>query len=259
MRERTCQLRSRWNVVFATIILAGMLPWVGCSGQVAPSVVRGVDSCRECSMVIDRVNEACGYVHDGEFVTFDSPACLLRSCDEMRHKEALTPTEIFFCDYQSGEFVAAEETVFLLTNSLPTVMNGRVLCFASVDGADSVRTDPEELLTDWIGFRRARGKADAEFQILVSTTGMSPEVVEVRKGDLVELVMRAEHLEEDLSLVVKGYPELGDLSLAATGEDIRVRFYATRPGSGFPVVGSNGVVFGRIRVSGAHTADEEAM
>ena len=47
----------------------------------------GIDACRECNMVIDRVNEACGYVGEGEFVTFDSPMCLLRNLDAMRERQ----------------------------------------------------------------------------------------------------------------------------------------------------------------------------
>ena len=69
--------RRTTSSVPAVVVLVLMLG--ACSGEVRPEVAVGIDACANCNMVIDTPNQACGYVADGEFVSFDSPACLLRS------------------------------------------------------------------------------------------------------------------------------------------------------------------------------------
>ena len=50
------------------IAVAGILCiLVSCAGEVQPRVEAGLDSCDYCGMIIDQVNQACGYVLDRQF------------------------------------------------------------------------------------------------------------------------------------------------------------------------------------------------
>jgi hypothetical protein len=243
------------------ILILPVAAWLGaCAGEVTPEIMAGVDACNQCNMVIDQVNQACGYVAEGEFVTFDSPVCLLRGLESRRHDGRTFPDAVYVADYGDASFHPADQATFLFTDHVPTVMNGRVLCFASHEGAESQREYPDEVITDWKGFRTARGEPDAVLEIVIGVAGMSPEVVDVAKGDLVLLRARTDGLDEDLALSVTGYPEVEVFTLPVTGEGVEVRLLATRPGAGFPIIdASSGEPLGRLRVSGAHTLDEEAM
>ena len=249
--------RRTVSSVPAVVVLVLMLG--ACSGEVRPEVAAGIDACASCNMVIDTPNQACGYVADGEFVTFDSPACLLRGHDDFRRRGAEPPGEIFFADYQSSEFIPAETTAFLLTEHLPTVMGAGVLCFASIEGAEAVRSTSDEEITDWTGYRRLKGQPDTIVEATVSSGSLIPEIIEVARGDLVLLKLDGGELTDKITLTVRGYPEIGDVVVEATGEPTELRFFATRPGMGFPILAADERALGMIRVTGAHTADEEAL
>jgi hypothetical protein len=230
-----------------------------CSGEIRPEVAAGIDVCSSCNMVIDTLNQACGYIADGEFVSFDSPACLLRSHDDFRRRGVEPPSKIYFADYQSSEFVPAETTVFLLTGHLPTVMGAGVLCFASMEGAEAVRSTSDEEITDWTGYRRLKGRPDIIVEAAITPTGLSPEIIEVAKGELVLFKIHGGELDEAIAMTIRGYPEIGEIVVVPSNEPTELRFFATRPGMGFPILAADEQALGMIRVTGAHTADEEAL
>jgi len=246
----------------ATRITAALVPamlLVGCNGNAKLEVVPGIDACNECGMVIDQPGQACGYVSDGEFVSFDSPACLLRSYEALRKAGTESLPAVYVADYGDATMHPAETSAFLLTDHRPTVMNGGVLCFADRAAAEALRSHEDEVVTDWAGFQTARGEPDRVLEVSFGSTGMVPEIVEAAKGELVLWRAQSIGLERDLVVVVKGYPEVGSVVLPASGEPVVFRLRAERPGAGFPVVGDDGEPLGMLKVSGAHTADEEAM
>ncbi len=250
---------SRFLWTMALLVLAGVL-FPGCQSEVKLEVVAGVDACHRCNMVIDQVNQACGYIESGELVPFDSPGCLLASYNQLRTQGEPLPEEVFFVDYNKGTWHPAQKTAFLLTEHIPTVMNAGVVCFASTEAAEAMKEHDNEKVTDWIGFRTARGIPDREVEVTFGTAGMSPEVVDVTKGELVLWRVTGDDLAEDVEITVKGYPEAGMIIVPATGEEVSFRILAVRPGAGFPVIETEtGKSLGRMRVSGAHTLDEEAM
>ena len=232
----------------------------GCGGEPTPEIMAGVDGCASCGMVIDRVNEAAGWIEGGDFVPFCSPGCLLAEHDALR-KSGQTPSEaVFLADYRDGTFAPAAETAFLLTDHVPTVMNARVICFNSGVAADNMRQHEDEIVTDWTGYRVLRGEPDTVIETVFGPGGMDPEVVMANKGDIVLWRARSEGLEEDITWAIKGYPEVEPAIVAATGAEIELRFMATRPGAGFPIENVfDGEPLGMIKVSGAHTADEAAQ
>ena len=246
-------LRLTLTVSFCALI-------AGCGGEPTPEVVAGIDGCASCGMVIDRVNEAAGWIEGGDFVPFCSPGCLLAEHDALRKSSQPLPQQAFFADYRDGTFAPAVETAFLLTDHVPTVMNARVICFNSVVAAADMRQHDDEIVTDWTGYRVLRGEPDSVIETVFGPGGMDPEVVTTNKGDTVLWRARSEGLEEDLTWAIKGYPEVEPAIVAATGAEIELRFMATRPGAGFPIENvSDGEPLGMLKVSGAHTADEAAQ
>jgi hypothetical protein len=211
-------------------------------------------------MVIDKVNQACGFVEGGEFLTFDSPGCLLEAYNQRRSTGMPLPAKIYFADYHDSSLHPAESTTFLLTEQISTVMDSRVLTFSSRAGASQVQSHPDEKLTNWIGYRTARGRPNRTVKVTFHRSEMSPEVVLVDKGDLVLLELFGNGLEADLEIEIAGYPEIEAVTVPATGEKVELRMLAQRPGDGFPVIVRNsGEALGRVRVTGPHTLDEEEM
>jgi len=231
-----------------------------CGGPVEPGIVAGVDGCNRCGMVIDQPSQACGWITNNEFVTFDSPACLLADFDDLRRSGQAPPQEIYFADFDSGAFIISGETSFLLTDHVPTVMNGRVLCFATAAAAQATLDYDDEIVTDWPGYRRLRGQADVLVDTVFGDDGMEPEVVAVAKGELVLWRATGDDLDEDLTWVIKGYSEIEPVVVPADGKVAEVRFFATRPGAGFPIESvAGGEPLGMLKVSGPHTMDEAAQ
>jgi hypothetical protein len=193
-------------------------------------------------------------------MTFDSPVCLLRSWDDLRNRGEEPPHSVHFADYQTGTLYPAEAITFLLTGHTPTVMGSGVLCFRDRNPAEAMRGHDDDVLTDWNGFRTARGEPDRVFQVNFGATGMVPDVVEANKGELVLWKARGAGLERDLVVAIRGYPEVEEVMVPASGEEITFRLQAGRPGAGFPIVRvDDGRPLGMLKVSGAHTVNEEAM
>ncbi|GEM_PF-3537598 len=242
---------SRFLYVAVTAVL------VQCGGKPVPEVTAGVDACANCNMIIDKVNEACGYVLDGEFVPFDSPVCLLKKYEQDR-RSVSQPGAIYFADYETGRFVPADSTYFLLTRHIPTVMNGGVLCFTDKSAAESHRKYDDESITDWVGFRVLKGTPDRKIPVVVVPGGMEPGVITVDKGELIEWEFTGRGLETDERLSLKGYEEMGEVTVPASGEPVTRRMLAVRPGSGFAFIRVvDGKPLGVVKVMGAHTVEEE--
>lgn len=232
----------------------------GCGGVVRPEITAGIDGCAECGMVIDQLNQACGWVEGGEFEPFCSPGCLLSRWDENRAAGAPTPSPVYFADFSGSGFSPAETTVFLLTDHIPTVMNAAVVTFRSKTDAEAARRHDDEIVTDWVGYRVRRGRPDSIVETTFTPDGMVPQSVTVAKGDIVLWRAVAGNLEADLNFGITGYPEVGTATVSTGGDAIEFRFLATRPGAGFPIEGAgSGEVLGMLKVTGAHTADEAAQ
>lgn len=240
-------------LLFVTVIIGG------CSGPVRPEVTAGLDACAECNMVIDQVNQACGHVVDGAFIVFDSPGCLLKNHDGMRRSGSEIPTKVWLADYHSSVFVPAGQATLLLTDRIPTVMDAGVVSFVTSDAAEAARSSDEEIITDWTGYRRLRGRADTVVEAIVGAASLAPEMVEVAKGELVLFRLSAGDLDETITLEIRGYPEIGEIVVTPSEDPTELRFFATRPGAGFPILGAGDQPLGMMRVTGAHTADEAAQ
>jgi hypothetical protein len=242
-------------------ILAGVflaLSVCGCAADRQPKITVGVDGCSSCGMVIDKGNEACVYYVDREFSAFCSPGCLLRSFETRRKQGEPLPDSIFFADFQGTGFHPSESVSFLLTERIPTVMEWGFISFVDAATAGAHRQHEDELVVDWLGLRTLRGLPDRHLSLSFGVNGMAPEVVELKKGELVEWSIVGRQLGADLRVRLRGYEELGELLIPASGDPVTVRMLATRPGAGFPVVRTDDdSILGQVRVVGPHTVDEE--
>jgi hypothetical protein len=245
--------RSAPSLAVACVLLG----LAGCVREPKIELVEGVDVCRECNMIIDQANQAAGFVSGNEFITFDSPGCLLRFLEGLPKGERPHSADIYFADYRTGFFQSAELSTFLLTSHIPTVMNARVVVFSDAQGAMNIRQHPDEVVTDWYGYRTERGTPDAVLDVVIGPDGMEPEIVEATKDDLVLLRVVGRDLDADLTLFIRGYPEAGAMTIPAAGDTVEVRFLALKPGAGFPIGASEGNPLGMLRVIGAHTPEEE--
>ncbi len=248
-------MMTKAELALSSLVL--LLALGGCVREPKIEVVAGLDVCAECNMVIDQVNQAAGFVSGNDFITFDSPACLLRYLESMSKGERPQPADIYFADYRDGSFHSAEQARFLLTSHIPTVMNGNVVVFSDAEAAMGSREHPDEVVADWIGYRTERGTPDLVLDVVFGPSGMEPEMIEADKDDLVLLRVMGTGLAEDLDLSIRGYPEAGSLTVPASGEVVEVRFLASKPGTGFPIGAVGSDPMGVLRVTGAHTADEE--
>jgi hypothetical protein len=223
-----------------------------------PEIAAGIDGCSACAMVIEDEKQAAGYYLDREFFPFCSTGCLLQSYEKRRKAGQLLPRRVFFADYLEGSLRPAESMRFLLTESLPTVMDWGILAFADGESARAHRVHEQEVVTGWLGVRAQRGIPDRTVSVIVDERAMRPEVVDLVKGELVLWDIRGADLDEDLRIRVRGYEELGDIVVPVSGESRRLHVLAAKPGEGFPVVAvGSGQVLGRLRVKGPHLADEE--
>ena len=60
---------------------------------------------------------------------------------------------------------------FLLTSHRPTVMGSGVLCFGDPAAAEAAREHDDEIVTDWLGYRTARGAPDREVEVSFGPDG----------------------------------------------------------------------------------------
>ncbi|MCP4659701.1 MAG: hypothetical protein GY856_30225, partial [bacterium] len=176
-----------------------LLVW-GCVSDQEPEIAAGIDGCASCGMVIDKENQAAGYYVDKEFHTFCSSGCLLESYEKRRQQGQPSPERIFFADYLGSGLHPAESVTYLLTEHVPTVMDWGILAFADPAAARAQKQHDDESLVDWIGLRTRRGKPDRRLSLVFTGEGMSPEVVELQKGELVEWEIRGRELDRDLGV-----------------------------------------------------------
>ena len=207
-------------------------------------------------MNIDQVNHASGMVVGGEFLTYDSPKCMLRHIESLPKSFVIRDSDIYLADYNTSALVSADSLVMVLTNHVPTVMNGQVVCFSSTDAADSFSAYDDEVVTDWIGFQTLRGNPDLIVEASLSPVGMQPDLIEAEKGNLLLLRLAYEPELAGKVLSVRGYSNMAALTLPDADEMVEIRLLLTLPGAGFPIVDETGFSYGMIRVAGAHTDEE---
>jgi hypothetical protein len=232
---------------------------LGCTPGTEPDIAIGMDGCAACGMAIPEANQACAFRVDRDMHVFCSSGCLIKEYEARRRKDMPPPDALFFADYETGEWVGEGEVVFVLSKRVPTVMKWGILNFGDRQRASTFK-EPGEALVDWPGLRTLRGEVDRSVDVILTPSGLMPEILKLDKGQLVEWSIRSQDLSADATVILRGYEELGEIVVPASGEPVTFRMLASRPGAGFPMilVGTD-VIVGQVRIRGAHTADEAAL
>jgi copper chaperone NosL len=120
----------------------------------------GSDSCLECGMLIaeDRCAAAALVERRGrrEHVHFDDVGCLL---DAMRDGAELgIVVEVYVHDYDSKEWVRAEEAVYVVgeSSALKTPMGSGIVAFGNESGAEGAASRAGGSVTDFAGVSVSR-------------------------------------------------------------------------------------------------------
>ncbi|GBE30577.1 nosL [bacterium BMS3Bbin04] len=241
------------------IILSAFLLMFGCAKEAKIEITSGLDACHTCNMNINTLNQAAGMVVGQDFLTYDSPKCLLRDIESLPDSFTLRNSDIYMADYESSELISAESIVMVLTDHVPTVMNGRVVCFSSAEKAAAFVKHDDEIITDWVGFQTLRGTPDLTVEVTLSHYELVPNLIEANKGDLLVVRVHSTSTQQGLQLSVRGYEEVEPVELTADNEYTDIRLLLTKPGAGFPIVDQSGHSYGMIRVAGAHTEEEAQL
>jgi copper chaperone NosL len=108
------------------------------SGEIKPVPVEDGDMCSFCKMAISEKQFAAEIITDDERVLkFDDVGCLLR----YRQKAAgeLKPAAIFVSDYDSREWIMAENAFFVKSKTVKSPMGSGIIAYGdrSKAGQDS--------------------------------------------------------------------------------------------------------------------------
>jgi hypothetical protein len=139
-------------------------------------------------------------------------------------------------------------------------MNSGVLCFNNLGRAEHFLKNPQEHVVNWIDYQLKYGIPDKVINVTVAANKLSPEVIVLKKNELVELLFHNEDGNRKYVFFIKGYDELGEIKLDPTIDSLAFRMLANKPGAGFPIINAiDTELMGMIKVMGAHTADEDVL
>ncbi len=246
------------NIHVAFILLS--LVFFCCRSEQKPQIQAGIDDCKQCKMVIAQTNQACGFFHENNFVAFCSPSCLLSDYEYLKKEKKINDSHIYFTDCETKQFVRSDSTFFLFTKSIPTVMNSGVLCFTSTERAESLKSQQEDLITDWKKYQILAGTPDKIVKIKLSDNKMEPAVIVFNKNEIIQLEIKKIGQIKNQLIFIRGYEEVGKFKFPEGESFITIKMIVDKPGSGFPIM-MEGIdqPVGMIKVLGAHTMDEEVM
>ncbi len=250
-------MRSK-NLILPILLLATLI--FRCTSEQKPRIQSGIDDCKHCKMVITQTNQVGGFFHENNFVTFCSPACLLSDYEYLKKEKKINDNHIYFTDYETKQFVRSDSTFFLFTKSIQTVMNSGVLCFTSTERAEILKSQPEDLITDWRKYQILAGTPDKIVEIKLSDNKMEPAVVVFNKNEIIQLEIEKIGQIKNQLFFIRGYEEVGKFKFPEGESFLTIKMIADKPGSGFPIM-MEGIdqPVGMIKVLGAHTMDEEVM
>ena len=132
------KVREHWPFVGFMPRLCFFLLCIGCgNGQLRPIEIMSEDMCSFCRMAISEKRFASElFIQDGEVFKFDDIGCMLRFRKSHGHPELVVAT--FVLDYDTRQWLKAEEAYFVKSKEFKTPMGGNVVAFKM--GADAAAT-----------------------------------------------------------------------------------------------------------------------
>jgi copper chaperone NosL len=246
----------------SSILLGMLLALAACgrSGEPVPvPIYEGEDVCDTCHMLIGDDRFAAECVMKKERVKkFDDIICMVRYFDSAKTSEGATRDDVrayFVKDYATRDWLDAKKAYFVKAD-ITTPMGSGTVAFKQEKRAIIIaRANEGKLLTFddlWNVFKQATVKRE----ITIRNGVMTPEVVSVKYGDLVQIRIDVEDNKE-YKLAIKGYEADGLFPTASRGHSASLKLKADRPGDDFSFIDTQtNAELGRFRVEGAHFPEE---
>lgn len=217
------------------------------------------DVCETCRMLItDQRFAAECLMKKGRAKKFDDTICMIRYFDMAKTlgiAEREDARAYFVKDYDTKEWMPAQEAHFVKAN-IVTVMGYGVVAFKSKERALQFSREYKGTVHRFDELWELYRRPNAEKEVTLKEGIMTPDVVSVKFGDLVEIRLNVED-DKDYHIAIRGYDNEGVFPAASKGHPAFLRLIAIRPGSGFAFINlKNNDVLGRFRVQGAHFPEE---
>lgn len=217
------------------------------------------DVCQTCRMLItDQRFAAECVMKKGRAKKFDDPICMIRYFDMAKTLGIAKREDVrayFVKDYDTKEWLDATKTHFVKANVV-TVMGYGVVSFKNKERALQFAKEYKGTLLKFEDMWELYRRPNAEREVTLNNGVMTPDVVSVDFGDLVEIRLNVED-DKEYRVAIRGYDNEGVFPVASRGHPGFLRLNAVRPGSGFAFIDStSNKVLGRFRVEGAHFLEE---
>lgn len=106
------------------------------SGEIKPVAIESNDMCSFCKMAISQKQFAAEIIaKDDSVLKFDDIGCLLRYREAGGDK--LTVAAIFVTDYESGQWLRADDAFFVRSKTIKTPMGSGIVAFGDPSKAGS--------------------------------------------------------------------------------------------------------------------------
>jgi len=244
------------------ILLVAVLALAACGkgGDPVPvEIYPEEDVCQTCRMLItDQRFAAECVMKKGRAKKFDDPICMIRYFDMAKTLGIAKREDVrayFVKDYDTKKWMDAKAAHFVKANVV-TVMGYGVVSFKTKERAlqfaEEYKGTPLRFDDMWELYRRP----NAEREMTIKNGVLTPDVVLVNFGDLVEIRLNVDD-DREYRVGIRGYDNEGVFPVASKGHPAFLRLNAVLPGSGFAFIDlNNNKVLGRFRVEGAHFMEE---
>lgn len=241
--------------------LAMALALAACGGgdPIPVDIYPEEDVCQTCRMlIIDQRFAAECVMKKGRAKKFDDPICMIRFFD-MAKTLGIAKREgvkaYFVKDYDTKEWIDARKAHFVKANVV-TVMGYGVVSFKTKARAVQFAEEYNGTLLKFDDMWELYRRPTTEREVTVRNGVLTPDVVSVNFGDLVEIRLNVDDGKE-YRVAIRGYDNEGVFPVASKGHPGFLRLNAVRPGSGFAFIDmTNNEVLGSFRVEGAHFPEE---
>jgi len=217
------------------------------------------DVCETCRMLIaDQRFAAECVMKKGRVKKFDDTICMVRYFDMSKTLGTTDRDDVrayFVKDYDTKEWLDASKAQFVKAN-VTTVMGYGMLAFRERECALHFVQQYQGKLLSFEEIWEVFKQPNAEREIAIKNNIMTPDVVSVKFGDLVEIRLNIED-DNDYNIVIRGYEADGVFPPASKGHPALLRLNAVRPGTDFAFIDQQtNTELGRFRVEGAHFSEE---
>lgn len=128
-----------------TLCLCGLL--LGCGGPLEPAqLTPDQDICSHCRMTIVQPELAAQAVEPGSVGFFDDIGCLAAW---LRQQPAGGEMALFVADFESAEWLKAEDAFYVQSPSMPTPMHSGLTAFKTADRAQAAAGRLQGRLLSW--------------------------------------------------------------------------------------------------------------